>query len=771
MLLPMIKKLLVSNRLKEFFYASLTGILSTIISLWAFRENPSSLTKNSIPLGGDGLILSNFFNAVRQSSLLDIWTGNVRNSNIGWPATSDFSLFPIGNLFEVTIFKIAFSIFGDVETGNLIHVVSILKSLAIGVISYLCIKAIVKINYLSIIFGCVYTTNSFNLIRAEGHFFLALTWVIPIAVYVLYKTFYDEDTIQINKINTIKMTALSFLIGLTHFYYVLFFLIIGLALVFLKSFYLNNRLSSTKNNFLYILRRIKLQFFSVFCAGMGLLVQIIPVVIQRNNKMSLSSISDRSPTEAYIFSGNLESLLYEPTTFVLKRLNRTDLVNYLSTQIQWESTQVGLVAAIGFVVSLFLIIFKISTPYYRSLFQGMEQKISIGKFEPEILFTILCIFVSLLLYLRSPINYSISRVLSPIRAWGRIEIYLGLFILILLAILIKKLDTIYKSIVLILIVIIHIVNVNDFRVTRVPSKSLNVVSKQIYAQNKVTIDKLNQIFKYKCNIVQVPIYPYPEFDIADDANSDYGLLSLSTTTNKFRWSYGSIKSTQDFIGFQNLVSEFPNFSRASLQTQIAFATKLGPCGVIVDSSYLKMEEKNEMSAIAQSFHLSNDCLIELPGEKFNKGSRYTLINFKNNECASKWREIAQEIEFLSDFSKSKIPLYRIDTPYSKGFKGIFEMFPGDSQISVRWIPNAGADLKLIVHIESGNKRIIRNNQVCYIYQGSQKQCQEPQEIKPDYYSIYIKRDFVPKKLTQFDFSLDNVDPGTDLSWGVILQEA
>ena len=563
---------------------------------------------------------------------------------------------------------------------------------------------------------------------------------------------------------------LSVLIGLSNFYYALFFLIISCILVFLKSIFSYNWHSTTKNDFLIILKSLELQIVSIFSAIAGLLIQIIPIVSQRSNKLLLSSISDRSPTEAYIFSGNLESLLYEPITFILKRLNRPDLLNYLNTQIQWESTQVGLISSVGFVSILLLIIFKISAPYYRSFFLGKDLEINKSKPEPELLFLILCIFVSLLLYLRTPINYSISRFLNPIRAWGRIEIYLGLFVLILLAILIKKVNNFQKFIVLSLIFTIHIINVNDFRLTRVSSENLNEVSKQISAQNKLTINHLSQTFKNQCSFVQLPIYPYPEFDIAEDTNSDYGFLSLSTTSNKFKWSYGAVKSTEDFRGFQNLVSEFPNFSRATLQTQLAFASTLNPCGVIVDSSYLKVEERSELSEITQSFQPVNYCVSELPGEKFGEQSRYTLLNFENNQCKSVWRQKAQSIEFLSDLSKSNMPLYRIDTPYSNGFKGIFEMFPGNSQISVRWIPNSDENVKLVIHIESNNQEIIRGSQVCYIYQGSQKHCEEPQTIKPEFYSININRHFEPRKLVLLTFTLVNVKPETDITWGIALRD-
>lgn len=737
--------------------AVLSGIASFGISLWVFKENLLNLFKNAIPMSGDGLLLANFFESIKSNSISEIWLGQFSNQKFGWPKDTDFAMFPIGNLLDVSFIKIITTLNPDMNTGNIVHVISISKSFLIGTISFLCINYILRKSLLSVIFSIIFATNSYNLIRSEGHFFLSSTWVIPIAVLVLYISFRSHSEFESEKkFETPLLFCLSLIIGLQNFYYAIFFIIIIISISVIQT--ILEKFKIKHLTILELLKSNKYYIISLFGSTLGLMIQLIPIILRQQNKLRLTSTADRSPTEAFIFSGNLESLFIEPVRFVLSLFNRNDLIQYLNSQVQWESTQLGLVSASSLLVLLCLFIFKQLKSTYVT--NENQQKIEFANKNPNVIFFALLILITLTLYLRSPVNYSISLILNPIRAWGRIEIYLGFIILVYVAYLLSKQSKKSISLWLVPIITLHFFALDNYRESRLDSQLLNKIYNEKMQLNAITIKAMERIFPQNCSFVQLPFYPFPEFDSPNDKNTDYALLDLPVSKNNFRWSYGGIKSTEDFAKYQNLVSEFPNFSRASLETQLLTAENLEPCGIVIDKSFLSMKETEELRKIHDKS--KSGCILELPGEMLEQSSRYSLINYKAKDCSS------------SEFTSEKLVptndnlISRIDSPYSLGFVRDFEMFKLDQVISVRVMIRNNAKFLLLVSLPEMGKLEAEKLSVCFVSGSSSSICKKVEFMKNGLYKVNFDWNLVNKRLYILDFKLESSGMDTNMSWGLRL---
>ena len=674
--------------LKDFIAATALALVAFVSSLWIFKETPRGLFTHKIPLAGDGLLTGLYIKVVDQSSYFELLLQNISSSQFGWPQKLDFTSYPAGNTQEMLGIKVFMDLTGINDPSQIIHIFSIVKAAPIAIAAYVLARVLGINRILSFAVGFAFSLNTFNLVRAEGHFFLGLTWSLPLglaAIYLAFKQVYRSEQLSQKKVLAITfLGGLSFMSG---YYYSFFLIIFGFAsLAYLAIFVNLDSLNQT------IFKRMKnsskqliLPIYSLSIFVVGLLFQTLPILLRHRSISSLTGLADRSPVEAIIYAGTPESLLIDFYSFGLRALKRPDLVAYLQSRISWEGSQVG---ALSGAFLVFIVIFVLGKGFLKLLNVRVQPLTGRFQLDSSLVFVILILSTTLLFYFVSPINYGVSRILPQIRAWGRLSIAISLLTLLLLGLLIsrvKKSELIRLNknklailAISILLIFIPISEAKQFGMNRPPSIALNDATSSQHKDFQLVLNELKVIHPKNCSIVNLPIYPFPEFDRPDDQNIDYGQLQIPIIDRGyFRWSYAGIKGTENFANWQFLISEFPPFARANLDEQVDFAQSLGACGVLIDRTYLNESENLNLGEILKD---RASCTSELSGPRLGASSRFVSINLRETVC--KLGFVAASQSFVENSPTKKI-VWRIDQSSELGFNGLYQVFPTTSTINLR----------------------------------------------------------------------------------------
>jgi hypothetical protein len=763
------------NRFKDFIIATLLAFTAFASSLWIFKETPRGLFTNKIPLAGDGLLTGLYIKVVDQSSYFALLLQNVSSSQFGWPQKLDFTSYPVGNTQEMLGIKMFMDLTGINDPSQIIHIFSILKAAPIAVAVYVLARVLGMNRILSFAVGFAFSLNTFNLVRAEGHFFLALTWSLPLglaATYFAFKQVYRSEKLSLRKVLAITILGgLSFISG----YYYSFFLIIfgSTSLIFLAIFVNLNSSDKTiiervKNSS----KRLLLPTYSLLIFLVGLLLQTLPVIFRHRSISSLTGLADRSPVEAIIYAGTPESLLFDFYSFGLRTLRRPDLVAYLQSRISWEGSQVG---ALSGVILIFLLAFFLGKGLSKLLNNRIQPPSDRFQLDSSLVFVILILSTTLLFYFVSPINYGVSRILPQIRAWGRLSVAISLLTLLLLGLLISRIKRSeltrlnkYNLTILpmaILLIFIPISEAKQFGINRPPSIALNDVTTSQIKDFQLVLNELKAIHPKNCSIVNLPIYPFPEFDRPDDQNIDYGQLQIPIIDQGyFRWSYAGIKGTENFAIWQFLISEFPPFARANLDEQVDFAQSLGACGVLIDRTYLNESENLNLGVILKE---RASCTSELSGPRLGASSRFVSINLQETVCQS--RPVAGS-QSLADNSSAKKIVWRIDQSSELGFNGLYQVFPTTSTINLRLRAerNSNQD-EYLMWIRMFSDEQLNNSKYTVSLSNFENGQIESFEFTPNSEgetSIQLPSTLVTGKIEKFSVTLTNSGKSEVSSWGI-----
>ena len=674
---------------RDLVVALITGAIAGFISIWVFKDISPRIFGHAIPLGGDGSLTSFYLSLVERNSYWHVLTGHISSANYGWPSQLDFSNYPIGQIFEMLILKFAVTCFGFINPAVIIHVVAILKAIPIAIATYVFARTIGISRLLASVAGIAYSITNFNLIRSEGHFFLALTWCLPLAlsaIYIGYRDYLKKYSPGSNKFadrTLSKVIALGVLSSFSSYYFTIF-IILGYLFVILLSILKDlvhesnaYRTMKTRVFWLRLVRDRKALLTGFSISITGLLIQTIPILLRTASSPHLTSIADRSWTEPIVYGGTLESYFFDLSNLVSRLLSHPEVPPYLQTRTSWEATQSGSTAGLVGYFLLGVMLFTVLGAFINGRFYPIKFA---NRIDVSVLFLLSFYLFFFTLYIVSPLNFAISRVLPEIRAWGRLSTVLCLLSILLICYLGTKIERRYLGYLLVLLVVVlptigDAKLFHDSRPTGVQMNSQYVAEQQNLS---ATWSKLESTFKQGCALVNLPVYPFPEFDNPLDSNGDYAELNLvSYKQNYFKWSYPGVKDSAQFADFQNLASQEPNFSRVGLNYQMEFAQTLGACGIVLDRTLLVPNETEAFTSLLQG---SPDCFISLPGEQFSGLSRFFAVNFKSANCKNISMNYPKKADLQSTNSSF---LWKIDQPYSLNFSGGYEMFPPSSGISFR----------------------------------------------------------------------------------------
>ena len=659
-----------------------TLLITALYSAWIFKDRIWNLTKNGVPLFGDGAATGLFLDTVRSSSWLDVITLNVSNNKLGFPGSLNYVMQPTGNTIDILFIKWASEIFNLSDSETVIHVISVLKA-PISAVSLLVFLRIVGIRFLiAIPFAIIFSTNSFNLIRSEGHFFLGLTWSIGIGLSGLMWAIISIPRIagyrnQARK-NMFLVTVSGLLVGLSSFYYSILLLVLSLGILITLILWSYSDLSTDTKSRSYkklkiILPEFKWYVAYLFSISIGLIYQIGMLLYNSRDVLTLANIGNREPSLApIVYSGSLESLFFDLSKTFLTLVGQEGLLNFLSTRVNWEASQAGTVTGICLYSVLLITFFKMFIKHKFNL----STKLNSNYYRVVILALTLSIF----LYLPSPVNFAFSVYLPQIRVWGRLTIYIAALSLCIFALLINNMRNSFIILILIPIIFFHNLEVVNFRNGRDTSQVINEFKEKQKNENLLILNEIKKVVESGCPILYLPIYPYPEFDYPKDKVGDYAPLELiRADKGNFVWSYPSIKNTESFSILQNLVSDQPDFSRASLRVQTSVALKNGFCGILIDKLMLNEVEINELTTLAEP--INPKCKInenKFVGENRN---RYIFLNLLG-DCRQIFA-INNGLSFNATRSNNEF-IWRVTTPYSSSYDGEREVFAKEKDISVRF---------------------------------------------------------------------------------------
>ena len=769
------------SRIISLFVVSLCSLF---VGIWVFRESPFGLLQSQIPLGGDGASTGFYLRLLIESNWGDVLTQHIHSNQFGWPGTLDYTNYPSGNLLELVAIKLFSSLTGIIEPSSLIHIFAVIKIIPITLTSYVLFRVLGSARSLSLFGALAFSTSSFNLIRAEGHFFLGFTWTVPISVTLLYlafNTYYREvnsiESNSLTKTQVVRFIAPSILVGLSSFYFALISLILAIGFItFILIGQLGNFHQVATNQAslgkFALISFLRVRGFLLFALGvtLGLIIQIFPILLRSKNLVALSGIADRSWTESIVFSGSLESFFFDSAVFFLKFLGRPEIANFASTRISWEGSQLGALSGFVMIVCLLLLVIHASRIIW---FQNVHLPNSqLGRIfgNMKLRFLFLITFFSLLLYLPSPINFGISQILPQIRAWGRVSVFLTLCMITVLLILIQsaKKNSISAGALIAVLMVIPYFEAASFRNSRPASIDITRVAVEGVELRNLTLLNMKELLKENCSIFQIPVYPYPEFDIPNDSVGDYASIAIAAQDyGYFKWSSPSIKDTYGWKALQPLVSQSPNFARVDVRYSIEYGKALGACAALIDRAQLTNSEDQELSELAAT----SKCFSSLNGEKFGISSRYMIHQYKS-KCP---RDIRNETIDFAMSNQNGGYLWKIDQAFGIKFVNGIQMFPTESVINMRFI--SGVDkinpltLKIFFDDVEKSSSYQRNVRICnYNISLNQKSCVQRQITKEQEIELKLNSNDISSGLNKVELSLQDSEnaPRIKGNWGAVL---
>jgi hypothetical protein len=591
----------------------------------------------------------------------------------------------MGNLIDFSVLKVMNQLMPSLSENQLLHIFVILRFPLISICTYYLLSKTINTGKFAFLGSLLFSFIPFNYIRAEGHFVLGSTWTIPLglaAIYFLW-SYLIRDDLSFKK--TWTSIFLLLICGLNNFYYGFFIALLGL--VYYSIFIVRMFKGKDKNGLKISAAKIIYGTLFFIPSLVGLLIQILPTLYSRNSIQFLYNASTRSPIEPIAYSGSFESLFFETSRTLLSWLERNDLIAYLQTRISWEGTQSGTLVS----SSLYLLIMS----FCFSLFIMNKPPLS----SENLRFWNIGLIVSILLYLPSPLNYAISLLINPLRAWGRLIPIISLFTLCILIYHLSRAKR--KSFLVSAICLILLLTSQDFilfRNHRPPARILN----QIEETNRNNLNLLTEAFtnKENCGILQLPSYPFPEFDVPYDEAIDYAYLELPLSSDrKLYWSSGAVKGTRSSYWLENLQSQVPPFNRIDIRTQLIYGVQSRPCQVIIDKSMLSSDDVDSLERIFRKLYEGRlaSCLFLPKGQ-----SRYLFINTSELSCLKLIEsefapfEIRLANFFYTEWTGQGL-MWRNTTPGGSNF-----------QQFVQWFPSSVAEQDFEIYRPKSHRALVSN---------------------------------------------------------------
>lgn len=745
----------------------ISGILFVFyLSLFVYSENINTLFTNAIYLAGDGSFTGYFLQILKERSIFDIFSQNIASNTYGWPFTSNLSNFPIGSLIELVVIKIIFILNNSLAPANIIHILSILKSLVIFSASFWCFRKLNVNSHFAFVGGIIFSLSSYNLIRSEGHFFLGMTWTIPLGVYCLIFTI--SNILNETSVTAIKTKFSIFLLGLTiglsSFYYSFYFLFLSFTILILFFFKILLNLRNDLIN--YRIRIIKEKMVALYplllflsSVIVGLAIQLAPTLIKNRATQSLIQSSERTSfIEPFVYGGTFDSLFYDLNKMITRVfLNRPDIQNYLASRNSWEGSQLGSLTGIILCLLILALVLQISG------FQLYKQHLI--TLNSKIRATSLLLLLSLVFYFPTFLSLSAFILIPNIRVFGRFSVIIAFLTICLLLLTLSnlKLSKLLTFSLVLIIFLTGIVDAYSFKMARQSSEQYSLLANDIKNQRQITLDNLELKFPNGCPITVIPLQPFPEFDNPFDSNFDYAPFDLILAgSSHFKWGNGAFKNTYENKLYENLYSQLPNFVRTDLPFLLNYLQASGMCGAVLDRTLMTENETNSFESLLKSqSQIPSVCISDLGGEKFENYSRYFSFDFLNSKCRFPKYLDALKLFKLNDTNNL---IWKNNTAYGIKYENGFQFFSSKSDINLVFVPTVDL-LKVNFVILSDFNNKTKNMSVCYSIKNNKESCVKMQRNLDNEFILDLRKDFTKGKIYKIGFRLDS-DGKETINWAI-----
>ncbi|HEY3293536.1 MAG TPA: hypothetical protein VGJ85_07930, partial [Candidatus Nanopelagicaceae bacterium] len=394
----MIERLTRKNFLLEAVSALVVAMSTSVIGLWIFREGPRAIFKHGILLAGDGSLEGVYIRTANQVPFLSSLVHPVAHTaSLGWPGELNFSGYPVGQTTDLLMFRLIRRLTGVSDLGTLIHIMSILKVVPIALAVFIFARLLKIPRILALAISIGYSISTFNLVRSEGHIFLSFSWAIPLGLSAIYLAFQsskrqsDGTFARRGWRHYLAISALLVLVAFSGFYYTLFMGMLAFALlvpIALSEVWVQRSLPP-KQGLGRLLRqvfnRISSFIYVLFFLVLGLFYQTVPILLEASKNPTLTGIADRSPIEAVVYAGTLDSFFYDSSSLFLRMIKRQDLLNFLSGRISWEGSQLGATAGIAAYVGIAFLVYTVIKRFFFANSNAQKSKESLFA-DPKIQF-------------------------------------------------------------------------------------------------------------------------------------------------------------------------------------------------------------------------------------------------------------------------------------------------------------------------------------------------------------------------------------------------
>ncbi|MFT5875564.1 MAG: hypothetical protein ACI8WT_004557 [Clostridium sp.] len=554
---------------KECMYMSITFVIALILACYFMKVWYFPWSKPETVLGfqnGD-LLLANmsYKNMLKTGSM---WQG----IQLGAPFNFELYDFPaLANL----IITVPLFLFGNLFNSSVIgmFIIMIFAFPITAVLSYYAIRQFKIQNIISMIGAIVFAFIPFKLMRNWSHFSYGNSLlVIPIAVTLLYWLYEDKELLVITKdMFKYKKNILTVLfivvIGIGEVYFAYFFCFFVAVTTLIMLLNDKDRILNIKKGFTMVVGII-----------LTVIINLSPSIINSLRGLGTTEPPIRSAVETEIYGLKLMHLFLPPNTginFLDSAFNK-----YVSTTIYNNENTTAFLGIFGCIGFFILLIGLLSNGFFK-------------KREKEIKFLSKLNIGALLLSSIGGFSFLISEfILSSVRAYNRISVFIAFFSVLALCIVSSMLieysnKIIYKRIIIVCIGFIGFISIIFNGATNSCLTTKNIYG---YAKNNEYIyDFIKEIegqVSENAMIYEMPYYKFPESP-PQNGMSDYSLsLPYVYSNNNLRWSYGLYKGTFGDL-WHRATAQLP------MQDRIMKLSDVGFEGIYIDSAaYLPTEMQN-----------------------------------------------------------------------------------------------------------------------------------------------------------------------------------
>lgn len=523
--------------------------LTWVLKLWqANLSFPFSYNSN---LSGDEFPTAMYIKGIIENG----WY--LRNNTVGVPAGLEMFDFPMADNLHFLLFK-----FISLFVGNWAAVMNLfyLTTFPLTVITALFVFRRLHIsNPLAAIGSILFAFLPYHFLRGEVHIFLAGIYVIPLSSLVILRICSgtppfikrnqaggeNYDLFNLRSMGYVLIALLTASAGVYYAFFACFFLVVaGIYAAY-------NHKS---------LKRLVAAGIVIAIIATGLLVNILPSLVYQHTNGRNPEAAARSADETVAYGVTITSMIFPVLGHRIDLLNRMTASALRRAPSAAWSPSLGLIGASGLLFLFgWLILARGRESYINKPFLSMLDTLSVLNIS------------AILLAVVGGFSLTFALIVSPqIRAYNRIDIYIGFFSILAVMLVLEILRrryvktnnrrAIYYGILLIILVGGMLDQTSNHTV---PDYAAN---ERYFSSDEAFVRKIEEVLPRGAMVFQMPYLPFPESPAVNKMN-DYNHLRGYLHSETLRWSYPAMRG-RDGDRWQKEISSKPT---GQMLTELAAA--------------------------------------------------------------------------------------------------------------------------------------------------------------------------------------------------------